>query len=316
MILVTGASGFVGSNLCELLLENGYSVLGVDCYYPNYSKTIKEFNLRNCYNNPNFIFLEANILDSSISKLIEELNIECVIHLADIPGVTTCNEINFDEYISYNIIATQRLLESIKNKGVKKLIYSSSSTVYGEYEGLPMSEVINTKPISLYGVTKLAGEKLCHYYGSTYNIEIAILRFFTTYGPNQRPDMAFHKFIKQILLDKPIDVYGDGNQKRDFIYVKDVCKIINKVIKENIMGEVINVGGGYSLSVLESINIIENILNKKAKINFINYKFDEQKNTLACIGKLIKFLPINNMTDINNGIIDEVRYIKKLYNLN
>lgn len=315
MILVTGASGFIGSNLCELLLQKGHKVLGVDCYFPNYDKWIKKYSLRHCLSNPNFIFLENNILDPNMSKLIEGLSIDCIVHLADIPGVTTCSEINFDEYIRYNITATQRLLEAIKYKGVKKLIYASSSTVYGESEGLPMSELNNPKPISLYGVTKLAGETLSQYYGKSYGIDITVLRFFTTYGPNQRPDMAFHKFIKDIILGNTIEVYGDGTQKRDFIYVRDVCKIIMKIIEKNITDEVINVGGGQSLSVIDSIKIIEEILNKKALIRNQNPINDEQIFTHACVSKLNKFISINDITDINDGIIEEVRYIKKLYNI-
>lgn len=314
MILVTGAAGFIGSKLCEILLNKGHKVFGVDVFYNNYAKWIKKFNLRNCVGNPNFIFLENNILDPNVIKLIEGLNINCIVHLADIPGVTTCSEINFDEYIKYNIIITQRLLESIKNKGVKKLIYASSSTVYGDNVGLPMSEVINPKPISLYGVTKLAGETLSQYYGHAYGIEVSILRFFTTYGPNQRPDMAFHKFIRDIIGGKTIDVYGDGTQKRDFIYIDDVCDIITNSIEHNIYDEVINVGGGEALSVNDSIKLIEKLLNKKAKVKYVEPNIEEQIITHACIKKLDKII-IKERINIEKGLKNQIKYIRKLYSL-
>ncbi len=315
MILVTGAAGFVGSNLCEMLLRKGYKVLAVDCFFDNYPKWIKKFNLRNCLGNPDFTFLENNILDPNITKLIEGLRIDCLVHLADIPGVTTCSEVNFDEYIKYNITATQRLLEAVKYKGIKKLIYASSSTVYGDNGEISMSEVQNPKPISLYGVSKLAGETLCHYYGYIYGIDIDILRFFTAYGANQRPDMAFHRFIKNMLLDEEIIVYGDGKQKRDFIYVDDICSIILEIIDKEIKEEIMNIGGGISLSVNESIKIIEKLLNKKAKIRYIEPIEGEQLITHANVEKLESIITLDTKTDIHEGLKREIDYIKKLYKL-
>ncbi|EOD01391.1 NAD-dependent epimerase/dehydratase family protein [Caldisalinibacter kiritimatiensis] len=315
MIIVTGAAGFIGSNICEILLRNGYDVLGVDCYYDNYPKWIKKFHLRHCFRNPNFIFLESNILDPNISKLIEGLNITSIVHLADIPGVTTCSEVNFDEYIKYNITATQRLLETIKNKGVKKFIFISSSTVYGNVGKMPMSELTNPKPISLYGVTKLAGETLCHYYGHNYGMDIDILRIFTVYGPNQRPDMAFHKFIRSILLNEKIPVYGDGKQRRDFIYVEDIAQIILNIVDKKIDEEIINIAGGISLSVNESIKILEELLNKKAKVEYVEPKINEQIITHASMEKMDKVIKLDKKTDIYQGLKNEIEYIKKLYKL-
>lgn len=315
MILVTGAAGFLGSNLCEILLRNGYKVLGIDCFFKNYPRWIKEFNLRNCMGNPDFVFLESNILDPNITKLIEGLRVDCLVHLADIPGVTTCSEVNFDEYIKYNITATQRLLEAVKNKGIKKLIYASSSTVYGDNGEISMSEVQNPKPISLYGVSKLAGETLCHYYGYIYGIDIDVLRFFTVYGPNQRPDMAFHRFIKNMLTDEEIVIYGDGRQKRDFIYIDDICSIILEIIDKEIKEEIMNIGGGVSLSVQESIGIVEKLLKKKARIKYIEPIEGEQLITHANVEKLERIIALDNKTDIIDGLKREIDYIKKLYKL-
>lgn len=315
MILVTGAAGFIGSNLCEILLRKGYKVLGIDCFLKNYPEWIKQFNLRNCLGNPDFIFLESNILDPNITKLIEGLRVDCLVHLADIPGVTTCSEVNFDEYIKHNITATQRLLEAVKNKGIKKLIYASSSTVYGENGEISMSEIQNPKPISLYGVSKLAGETLCHYYGYTYGIDIDVLRFFTVYGPNQRPDMAFHRFIKNMLLEEEIVIYGDGNQKRDFIFIDDICSIMLEIIDKEIKEEIMNIGGGVSLSVQESIGIIEKLLSRKAKIKYIDPIEGEQLITHANVEKLQRIITLDNRTDIYDGLKMEIDYIKKLYKL-
>lgn len=315
MILVTGAAGFIGSNLCELLLVKGYKVIGIDNFYNNYERWIKKYHLKYCLGNPNFIFLEYNILDPNIVKLIEGLKIDCIIHLADIPGVTACSEVNFDEYIKYNITATQRMLDAIKNKGVKKLIYASSSTVYGDNDGLPMSELHNPKPISLYGVTKLAGETLCHYYGKVYDIDVSILRFFTVYGPRQRPDMAFHNFIKKIIMEEEIYIYGDGEQRRDFIYVEDICEIILNLLELNLKNEIINVGGGIALSVNESIKIIEKLLNKKAVLRYIDSIIEEQIITYASVEKLQDIITLDKKTDIYEGLKKEISYIKRLYNL-
>lgn len=315
MILVTGAAGFIGSNLCELLLVKGYKVIGIDNFYNNYERWIKKYHLKYCLGNPNFIFLEYNILDPNIVKLIEGLKIDCIIHLADIPGVTACSEVNFDEYIKYNITATQRMLDAIKNKGVKKLIYASSSTVYGDNNGLPMSELHNPKPISLYGVTKLAGETLCHYYGKVYDIDVSILRFFTVYGPRQRPDMAFHNFIKKIIMEEEIYIYGDGEQRRDFIYVEDICEIILNLLELNLKNEIINVGGGIALSVNEAIKIIEKLLNKKAVLRYIDSIIEEQIITYASVEKLQDIIALDKKTDIYEGLKKEISYIKRLYNL-
>lgn len=315
MILVTGAAGFVGSNMCKVLLEKGYTVLGIDCFYDNYPKWVKEFNLRYCVSNPDFTFLENDILDEDIIKLIEGLRIDCILHFADIPGVTTCSEVNFEKYIKYNITATQRLLEAVKNKGVKKLIYASSSTVYGDSGEISMSELQNPKPISLYGVSKLAGETLCHYYGKTYDIDINIFRLFTVYGPNQRPDMAFHRFIRNMILGEEINVYGNGNQKRDFIYVDDICNIMLKAVSNKIEEEVINIGGGVTLSVNESIKIIEKVLGKKAKINYINPIIGEQYISHANVAKMKSIMSSEKKTGIYQGIKREVDFIKKLYKL-
>ncbi|WP_427339119.1 SDR family NAD(P)-dependent oxidoreductase [Caloranaerobacter sp. DY30410] len=315
MILVTGAAGFIGSNLCELLLEKGFKVIGIDNFHNNYERWIKEYHLKYCLGNPNFIFLEYDILEPNIIKLIEGLKIDCIIHLADIPGVTACSEINFDEYIKYNIVATQRMLDAIKNKGVKKLIYASSSTVYGDNDSLPMSELHNPKPISLYGVTKLAGETLCHYYGKVYDIDISILRFFTVYGPRQRPDMAFHNFIKKIIKEEEICIYGNGEQRRDFIYVEDICEIILNLLDLDLKNEVINVGGGITLSVNESIKIIEKLLNKKAIVKYIEPIIEEQIITYASVEKLQDIITLDKRTDIYEGLKKEISYIKSLYNL-
>ncbi len=315
MILVTGGAGFIGSNLCELLLDKGYKVLGVDSFHNNYDRWIKKFHIKPLLDNSNFIFLENNILDPSMEKLIEGLNIDYTIHLADIPGITTCSEINFDEYIRYNIISTQRLLEAIKNKGVKKFIYASSSNIYKPNNELPMVEIINPKPISLYGITKLAGENLSYYYGNTYNIDAISLRFPTTYGERQRPDMAFHKFIRNIILDKKINVYGNGNQKRNFIYVKDLCEIIINIIENDISKEIVNIEGTNVLSVNDSIQIIKEVLNKKAKINYIEPILEEQRITNNPVEKLNSIFSVDKKTDIYQGITKEVRFIRKLYGL-
>lgn len=315
MILVTGAAGFIGSNLCMALIAKGEKVIGVDCFLDNYPRWIKEKNLAGIMNHPSFIFLEENILNPDISKLIQGLNITHVVHLADIPGVASCNEENFEFYIQNNVVATQRLLEAVKNKGITKFIYSSSSSVYGKYLGVPMAETNHTNPISLYGATKLTGENICNYYGAAYGIKIVNLRFFTVYGPRQRPDMAFHKFIKANLIGEQINVYGDGSQTRDFVYIDDVTDAILSAMELEDKNLILNIAAGTNISVNHSLEIIQLLTKKKSRINYINQPFSEQKDTYASIIETENTLKFKPSTDFVEGLNRQIQYIKLLYRL-
>lgn len=218
--LVTGCAGFIGSHLCERLLSAGETVWGVDIFTDYYDSSIKRRNLASYRDHQGFTFIEADLAQDDLRPLLE--SVDCVFHTAGQPGVRGSWGDQFDVYLRNNIHATQRLLESIKTVGKEiRVVYSSSSSVYGNTDQLPTSETALPRPYSPYGMTKLAAEQLCLLYFDNYKIPVTALRYFTVYGPRQRPDMAFHLFIKSIVRDEPIVILGDGEQTRDFTYVDD-----------------------------------------------------------------------------------------------
>ena len=211
--LVTGCAGFIGSNLTDRLLDLGCEVIGIDCFTDYYSRTIKEANLSNALKDSNFKLREDDILHTY--KFPE---VDYVFHLAAQAGVRASWGKSFEIYTKNNIEATQKLLEYYKDINIKKFVYSSSSSVYGDAK-LPMKEDSLLKPISPYGASKLAAEHLCYLYWKNYNVPTVSLRYFTVYGPRQRPYMAIHKFINSILNDEQIAIFGNGEQTRDFTFV-------------------------------------------------------------------------------------------------
>ena len=216
--LVTGCVGFIGSHLVDKLLEHGYEVIGIDCFTDYYAREIKEANVSNALKNKNSKFIEEDILN--MDKFPE---VDYVFHLAAQAGVRASWGKSFEIYTRNNIEATQKLLEFYKDREIKKFVYASSSSVYGDAE-LPMREDSLLKPVSPYGVTKLAGENLCYLYWKNYNVPTVSVRYFTVYGPRQRPDMAMHKFVKAFLNNEEITVFGDGPQTRDFTFVEDAIE--------------------------------------------------------------------------------------------
>ncbi|HVY54185.1 MAG TPA: NAD-dependent epimerase/dehydratase family protein, partial [Thermodesulfobacteriota bacterium] len=205
-ILVTGVAGFIGSHLAERLIRDGHEVRGVDSFLDYYPRQVKEHNLRGLLGSKAFEFIENDLLDSDPRRLLD--GAEAVFHQAAIAGVRSSWGRKFDEYVKNNILGTQLLLEACKDIPLKKFVYASSSSVYGDSDELPIAETSPVKPVSPYGVTKLSGEQLAYLYYKGYGVPVVSLRYFTVYGPRQRPDMAFHKFIMAILRGGEIDVYG------------------------------------------------------------------------------------------------------------
>ncbi len=218
--LVTGAAGFIGSHLAEALVARGHRVIGVDAFVDFSPRSMKEANLRDLRQAPTFQCIEADLRTTDLGTLLT--GIDYVFHLAAQAGVRTSWGDGFTAYVEHNVLATQRLLEAAQQRGVRRVIYASSSSVYGETPTLPAREDSPPLPISPYGVTKLAAEHLCRLYTIGHELPTISLRYFTVYGPRQRPDMAFHKFIHALLRDEPLPVYGDGEQSRDFTYVGDI----------------------------------------------------------------------------------------------
>lgn len=293
---VTGCSGFIGSHLVDSLLKENYEVIGIDCFTDYYSRYFKESNISNALKNVDFTFIEDDILN-----LKEFPDVDHVFHLAAQPGVRSSWGKNFEIYTRNNVEVTQRLLEYYKNRNIKKIIYSSSSSVYGDTT-LPMNEASVLRPVSPYGVTKLAAEHLCYLYHKNFGVPTVSLRYFTVFGPRQRPDMAIHKFVKAIISDEYITVFGDGTQTRDFTFVKDIVSANILAAKSSIVGEVFNIGGGSRISVRDLIQKIEEISGKNAKIRFVEKEKGDVRDTLADVSKARNMLDFKAKTDVNKGL--------------
>jgi UDP-glucose 4-epimerase len=277
--LVTGCAGFIGSNLTDQLLKEGHDVTGIDSFTEYYSERIKRQNIANALDKSNFELINKDVLELNAYP-----SVDVVFHLAAQVGVRASWGSDFSNYTRNNIEVTQRLLEYYKDKNLKKFVYASSSSVYGDVP-LPMKENMRLQPVSPYGVTKLAGDHLCYLYWKNFGLPTISLRYFTVYGPRQRPDMAINKFVTSILNDKPITLYGDGTQTRDFTYVSDIIEANLKAADSGISGSVLNIGGGSRITVNELIREIEKNCNKSAKIQFVGQQKGDVQDTLADIRK-------------------------------
>ncbi len=244
--LITGVAGFIGSHLAERVLAEGHEVVGVDCFTPYYTPAVKRRNLESVVGRTSFRFVEADLAEADLAPLVD--GAEWVFHLAGQPGVRDSWGATFDAYLRNNIQATQRLLDALAAAPPHRLVYASSSSVYGDAP-LPMSEDALPRPISPYGVTKLAVEHLLHAYEVSAGTPVTSLRFFTVYGPRQRPDMAFHRFIRAIARGESVSLHGVGQQTRDFTYVDDIVEACVRAATRDCVGEVINVGGGSSVTI-------------------------------------------------------------------
>jgi nucleoside-diphosphate-sugar epimerase len=254
--LVTGAAGFVGSHLCRFLLDQGDQVRGIDCFTDFYSRTVKERNVLPLLDVPRFEFRELDLNSCDLSALLEEVDV--VYHLAAQPGVRPSWGKSFAHYVRHNIEATQRLVENLRDRPIKKLVFASSSSVYGDAESYPTSEIVRPVPVSPYGVTKLAAEHLCELYRRNLGVPSISLRLFTVYGPRQRPDMAFSRLVSAALEGGSFELYGDGNQTRDFTFVGDVVQAMRAAALSNWCG-VANIGGGARTSMNEVVATLEQI---------------------------------------------------------
>jgi len=273
--LVTGSAGFIGSHITDRLLAEGYDVTGIDCFTDYYARSIKEDNISDARKNPRFTFIEKDIMDMEAFP-----EVDYVFHEAAQAGVRASWGKNFDIYTRNNIDATQRLLEWYKNRHITKFVFASSSSVYGDAP-LPMREDMRPQPISPYGVTKLAAEHLCYLYWKNFDVPTVSLRYFTVYGPRQRPDMAINKFVSNILNGKPITVYGDGKQTRDFTFISDVVEANLLAAKFSENGTVFNIGGGSRISVKDLIFTIETAAGKKAVFSHTESQKGDARDTLA-----------------------------------
>ncbi|MEW6145231.1 MAG: NAD-dependent epimerase/dehydratase family protein [Thermodesulfobacteriota bacterium] len=308
-ILVTGAAGFIGSHLAERLIKEGYEVKGVDSFLDYYPRRIKEHNLKGLAGEKGFEFIEGDILGLELDKLLD--GVEAVFHQAAIAGVRSSWGVRFDEYVRNNISGTQLLLEAFKDRRrLKKFVYASSSSVYGDSDELPIKETSPLKPVSPYGVTKLSGEQLAYLYYKGYGVPVVSLRYFTVYGPRQRPDMAFHKFLKAVLTGGGIEVYGTGEQTRDFTFIGDAVDANLAAFSKGIDGEAYNVGGGSRIKLIECIRIIEEISGKKANLEFGDPQRGDARHTYADVSKAEKDFGYSPRVGIREGLTEHYDWLK------
>src|SRR5437867_362931 len=250
--LVTGAAGFIGSHLTDRLLAEGVRVTGVDSFTDYYDPSLKRGNVAGALGQAEFRLLELDLGSADLASLPE---VDVVFHQAAQPGVRASWGAEFAVYTHHNVLATQRLLERYRRSRLERFVYASSSSVYGDAERYPTDESLLPRPFSPYGVTKLAGEHLVLLYGRNFEMPVSALRYFTVYGPRQRPDMAFHRFCRALLQGEPITVYGDGRQSRDFTYIDDAVEANVRAGRSSAPQGVYNVGGGSQVEVLEAIAI-------------------------------------------------------------
>lgn len=304
--LVTGGAGFIGSHLIKTLFrdEPGIQITCIDDFDLFYSRAIKQFNIRSFAEKPEFNLLEYDLAKTSCKQLAELIRkpVDVIVHIAAKAGVRPSIE-NPLLYQEANVIGLQNMLDFAKEQEVKQFVFASSSSVYGINDHYPWKEDEQLMPISPYAMTKLAGEMLGHVYSKLFGIRFIALRFFTVYGPSQRPDLAIHKFTKAILAGKPITMYGDGSTSRDYTFVDDTVKgVIAAMRYDKSEFEIINLGNNYSISLKELITSIEEIIGKKAIIELYPDQPGDVPKTFADINKARLLLNYNPQTALKEGL--------------
>lgn len=303
--LVTGCAGFIGSHLTNRLLAEGYDVTGIDCFTGYYPKEIKIHNIASALENPRFRLRTTDLLD-----MTEYPEADIVFHLAAQAGVRASWGTDFTTYTKNNIEVTQRLLEWYKDRKIRKFVYSSSSSVYGDVV-LPMREDTRLQPVSPYGVSKLAAEHLCYLYWKTFDVPVITLRYFTVYGPRQRPDMAINKFVTAVMNEVPLVIYGDGTQTRDFTYISDIidATILATTIESS--GHILNIGGGSRITINQLIKELEASCGKQANVQFIERQKGDVNDTLADNRKAKSVLDWNPRISVHEGIRRYVEWYRQ-----
>lgn len=277
--LVTGVAGFIGSHLAERLLTEGAEVTGLDCFTDFYPRPFKERNLSALEGHPRFTFVESAIQTAPLGELLRDRT--HVFHLAAQAGVRKSWGRDFAVYTTHNIEATQVLLEACVGAGIERLVYASSSSIYGDRVAIPMREDAVPQPVSPYGVTKLAAEQLCYLYHANYGVPAVALRYFTVYGPRQRPDMAFHRFLRAAMLGERIRLYGDGEQTRDFTYVHDAVTATHAAATRGRPGHVYNVGGGSRVSINHVLELVGRVAGRPPSVAIDPAQKGDMRHTYA-----------------------------------
>jgi len=306
--LITGGAGFIGSHLVDELLLLGENVVVIDNFNPYYDPEIKWKNISNAQEIPNFKLLEGDILDKDLlNETFSSFDIDILIHMAAQAGVRGSIK-NPELYTKVNVLGTLNLLEMCKKYKIKKMVFGSSSSIYGNSE-VPFSE--NNKvdePISPYAATKKSAELLCYNYYHLYKIPITCLRFFTVYGPRQRPEMAIHKFTRLMNNNELIPIYGDGCSSRDYTYITDILDGIKSAIKKDLGFEIINLGSSDPIKLMDLVNLIQKKMDKKAKLSFLPPQSGDVERTYADVSKAEKLLGYSPKVSIEEGIEKFVKW--------
>ena len=307
-ILVTGAAGFIGSHLCEALVAAGEPVVGLDAFIPYYPRAVKEANLAGLRDQPRFRFVEADLRTADLAPVLD--GVDTVFHLAAMGGLLL-SWTNFDLYMTCNIQATQRLLEAARRAGgVRRFVYSSTSSIYGANVTGP--EATTPQPVSPYGITKLAAEHLVLTYQDQFGLPATILRYFSVFGPRQRPDMGYYLFIDKILHDQPIVVFGDGQQLRGNTYVADIVRATLLAQREFRAGMIYNIGGAEEISANQVIGLLEEIIGRPARVTHGPARPGEQRRALADTTRAREILGFVPQMPLRDGLAAQVAWQRGL----
>jgi UDP-glucose 4-epimerase len=305
--LVTGAAGFIGSHLSGALLDRGAEVIGLDCFTDYYPRPVKEANLDHNRQRSGFRFIEARIQDVDLPAVLD--GVTHVFHLAAQAGVRKSWGRDFRTYTENNIEASQQLLEACVGRPLHRVVYASSSSLYGDNVTIPMREDALPQPVSPYGVTKLAAEQLCYLYHVNHGVPTTSVRYFTVYGPRQRPDMAFHKFIKAGLNGQPITLYGDGEQTRDFTFVRDAVAATMAAGDRGVPGRAYNIGGGSRVSMNQVLEIIGRVMGRPLDVRREPVQMGDMRDTYADTSLAKADLGFAPQVSLEEGIEAEYRWL-------
>ncbi len=305
--LVTGAAGFIGSTLSGRLLDAGADVVGIDSFTDYYPRPIKERNLSGLVGHRSFRFIESRIQDADLATLLADRS--HVFHLAAQAGVRKSWGRDFAIYTANNIEATQLLLEACTKTTIERFVYASSSSVYGDNAPLPMREDALPQPVSPYGVSKLAAEQLCYLYAINYKVPTVSLRYFTVYGPRQRPDMGFHRFLRATILGEPIAVFGDGEQTRDFTFVADAVSATIAAATRGAVGRVYNIGGGSRVTVNHVLELIGRVVARPPVLTVNPEQKGDMRHTFADTSLAHADLGFTPTVGLEEGLTAEYQWL-------
>jgi len=308
---VTGVAGFIGSNLADRLLDDGHEVVGVDSFTPYYDAEMKWQHIAAARERSSFELIAADLLTADLDALLD--GIDVIFHLAGQPGVRASWGEGFGEYATCNILATQRLLEACRTKKIMRFVNSSSSSVYGNAERYPTKETDRPQPVSPYGVTKLAAEHLATLYGTSFGVPTVSLRYFTVYGPRQRPDMAMHRLVRAAMSGEPFPLNGDGSQARDFTYVGDVVDANIRAATHGVAsGTVLNIGGGSVVTLREVISTIEGLVGAPVPLERRGPALGDPARTGADITAAASVIGWHPQTTVPVGLAHQVEWQRAL----